>query len=80
MRGTTVKKFRYTVVIEWDPEEKVYVATVPAFPVSTYGELREEALEKAKEAIAITIEGLQAVGQPVPEGDEDKVEVVEVSM
>lgn len=75
-----MKKFRYTVVIEWDLEEKVYVATVPAFPLSTYGETREEALEKVKEAIAITIEGLQSVGQPVPQGDEDKVEVVEVAV
>ena len=76
-RMTTI---RYTVVVEWDPMEEVYVATVPALPVSTYGETRKEALEKVKEAITVTIEGLRALEQPVPLGDEGTVETVEVTM
>ena len=71
-------KVSYSVVIEWDPEDKVYVATVPALSVSTYGESRGEALEMAKEAIAVTVEGLKLLGQAVPEGDGDRVEHVEV--
>ena len=74
------KRLRYTAVIEWDSEDRVYVATVPALRVSTYAETREEVLEKVKEAITVTIEGLQAVGQLVPQGDEDKVETVEVTV
>ena len=61
---------RYSVVIDWDDEEKLYVATVPALSVSTYGETREEALTQAREAITVTIEGLRDVGQPIPDGDE----------
>ena len=61
-----MKTIRYTVVIDWDPEEHVYVATVPALTVSTYGETHEEALRMAREAIEVTVEGLQSVGQPIP--------------
>ena len=70
--------FRYTVVIEWDPEERVFVATVPALPVSTYGKSRDEAIQQVRDAIAVTIEGLQAAGELVPPGDGDRVETVEV--
>ena len=75
-----MKKLRYTVAIEWDPQDKVYVANVPALPVSTFGETREEALERVKEAITVTIEGLQSIGQPVPDGDGDKIETIEVTV
>lgn len=60
---------RYSVVVDWDKVEKVFVATVPALSVSTYGETREEAIENVGEAIAATVEGLHAAGQPVPHGD-----------
>ena len=41
--GTT----RYTVVIEWDDEEELYIATIPALSVGSYGVSRNEALEKS---------------------------------
>jgi predicted RNase H-like HicB family nuclease len=71
---------RYSVVVDWDKAEKLFVATVPALCVSTYGETREEAMEKVREAIAVTVEGLHAAGQPVPEGDSGRVEIVEVEV
>ena len=71
---------RYTVVLDWDAEEELYVATVPALSVSTYGDTRDDALKQVKEAIAVTVEGLQAAGQPVPQGDEGRVESVEVAV
>jgi antitoxin HicB len=58
---------RYSVVLDWDEPEGLYVATVPALSIGTYGETREEAIEKAKEAIIVTIEGLREVGQPIPQ-------------
>ena len=73
-------KVRYSVVVEWDPEEDLYVASVPALSVSTFGGSREEALERVKEAIMVTVEGLKAIGQPIPQGDEDKIESVEVAV
>ena len=71
---------RYTVVIEWDESEKLYIATVPALSVGTYGESREEAIKSAREAVTVTIEGLRELGQPIPQGDEGKVETLEVEV
>ena len=72
--------FRYSVVLEWDEAEQVFVTTVPALSISTYGDTKEEALEKTKEAIAVTIEGLRELGHPIPQGDEGKVETLEVEV
>ena len=59
-------KVRYTVIIEWDPEEALYIATVPVLSVGSYGATKQEALDKIKEAVEVTIKGLQASGQAVP--------------
>jgi predicted RNase H-like HicB family nuclease len=67
-----MKKRRFKVILEWDAEEKVFTVTVPALPgCATFGSTREEALESAQEAIQVTLEGLQATGQPIPENDVD---------
>ena len=71
-------KTRFTVVLEWDPEEEQYVATIPALSIGSYGATTEEALEKVREAAEVTVQGLKATGQPVPRGDEGKVAYVEV--
>ena len=71
-------KYRYTVVIEWDSEERLYVATIPVLSIGSYGETREEAMDMIKESAAVTIEGLKADRQAVPVGDEDTVGFVEV--
>jgi predicted RNase H-like HicB family nuclease len=57
----------YSVMLDWDEAEELFVDTVPALSIGTYGETREEAVEKAKEAIIVTIEGLREVGQPIPQ-------------
>ena len=71
---------RYTVVFEWDEIDRLFIATVPALTISTYGRTRLEALENAKEAIAVTLEGLEAKGQAIPLEDEKTVEVVELEV
>lgn len=73
-------KVRYSIVIEWDPIEEVYVATVPALSIGTYGHSRSEAMAMVKEAIQVTVEGLQAIGQPVPTGDGDSIVVLEMAV
>ena len=73
-------KLSYSVVFEWDEAERLVTATVPVFAISTYGVDRREALEKVKEAILVTIDGLQAAGQPVPQGDEGVVEIPQVEV
>jgi antitoxin HicB len=59
---------KYTVVLEPNYPEEGYTVRVPALPgCITHGRDREEALERAKEAIAGFIEGLRKAGEPVPE-------------
>jgi predicted RNase H-like HicB family nuclease len=57
----------YTIVVE--PEEGGgYFVAVPALPgCFTRGSTLDECRERAAEAIAVHIAGLQANGQPVPE-------------
>ena len=69
---------RYTVVIEWDSDEKLYIATVPVLSIGSYGETVDEAMDMIRESAEVTIEGLRADGRPVPMGDEDKVKYIEV--
>ena len=59
---------KYTVVLEPNYPEEGYTVRVPALPgCITYGRNKEEALERAKEAIAGFVEGLQKAGDPIPE-------------
>jgi len=59
---------RYTIVLEPNYPEEGYTVRVPSLPgCITYGRNREEALERAKEAIKGFIEGLQKAGDPIPE-------------
>ena len=59
---------KYTVILEPNYPEEGYTVRVPALPgCITYGRNREEALERAKEAIEGFIEGLRKAGEPVPE-------------
>lgn len=59
---------RYTVVLEPNYPERGYTVRVPALPgCITYGRTRQEALERAREAIEGFIEGLRKAGEPIPE-------------
>ena len=58
----------YTVILEPNYPEEGYTVRVPALPgCITYGRNKEEALQRAKEAIEGFIEGLQKAGEAVPE-------------
>ena len=71
---------RYTVVIEWDQEEELYIATIPALSVGSYGVSQDEAMEKIKEAAEVTIEGLKAHNLPVPHGDDDTIQHLDMAV
>jgi len=59
---------KYTIILEPNYPEGGYTVRAPALPrCITYGRTREEALERAKEAIQGFIEGLQKAGDLVPE-------------
>ena len=71
---------RYTVVIEWDDEEELYIATIPALSVGSYGVSRKEAMEKIREAAEVMIDGLKAHNLPVPQGDLDMIEHLDMAV
>jgi predicted RNase H-like HicB family nuclease len=59
--------YRYTVLLEPDPDEGGYTVTVPELPgCITQGESLEESLEHAQEAIEGHIKALQMLGEEVP--------------
>ena len=62
-----MSEYRYTIILEPDPDEGGYTVTVPALPgCVTQGETIEEAIVMAKDAIRLFIETLIAEGEPVP--------------
>lgn len=64
-------RLTYTIVLHPDPDSGGYGVEVPALPgVFTQGGTREEALQRAHEAISAHIAGLRADGEPVPEETE----------
>ena len=55
----------YSMIIEWDPDDKIYVVTVPELPgCITHGHTYEEAVKQGKDAIETWIEGALAIGLP----------------
>ena len=65
--------YRYTVVLEKDPEEKAYTVTVPALPgCVTEGDTVEASLAMARDAISGHLESLIELGQP-PSADVENV-------
>lgn len=55
---------QYTTLLDPDPDEIGYTVTVPALPgCITQG----ESIERAREAITLYIESLEADGLPIPQ-------------
>jgi predicted RNase H-like HicB family nuclease len=65
-----VDKRQYSVLLEWDPEDQVWVTFVPALnDLSTFGETREQALANTQEAIEGYLEAAAIEGITVPTYD-----------
>ena len=70
----------YTIILDPDDEGMGYTVLVPALPgCVTQGRTREEAIARAKEAIAVYIESLKADGEPVPH-ESQPIEVLKVAV
>jgi len=72
----------YTVIFEREADGR-FSATVPSLRgCASWGTTLDEARVHVREAIEVYLEGLQAIGQPVPEPDShiEAVESVEVSI
>jgi len=64
---------RHVVVLKptSEPDEIGYTVNVPSLPgCITEGNTVEDALENAREAIALYIEALRSTGETLPNGDE----------
>ena len=71
---------RFKVLVEWDPEDQVWVTLVPSLDhLSTYGDTGEEALEQTREAILGYLEALGKIGAPLPRAGAEP-ELVEVEV
>ncbi len=58
---------RYSMIIQWDERDKIYIVTVPELPgCKTHGKTYEEAIHNAHEAIELWIEDAISSGEPVP--------------
>ena len=72
---------QYQVLLEWDPDEAVWVTHVPALDhLSTYGDTREQALENTREAILGYLEAADLEGIPVLDTDGHTVELVQLDV
>lgn len=57
----------YSVTMVWDPDDRIFVVTVPELPgCRTHGETYEEAAANAREVIASWVGAARALGRPLP--------------
>lgn len=72
----------FSVVVEWDSDDKVWVTHVPALGgLSSYGDTRDAALESTREAIAGYLEAAAKDSIPLPHsGPEPSIVELEVSL
>lgn len=64
----TAPQARYAVTMEWDPDDAIFVVTVPDLPgCRTHGRTYEEAGRNAEDAIDSWLAAARADGQVPPE-------------
>jgi antitoxin HicB len=63
----TANDLHYSMVLEWDVEDRIYVVTVPELPgCQTHGRTYDEAVRQGQDAIASWVEAVVESGQPIP--------------
>ena len=56
----------YSMLIQWDDEDSIYVISVPELKVKTHGKTYEEAIKNASEVIELWMEVATQDGRPIP--------------
>ncbi len=57
----------FTVILEWDPEDQVYNASVPVLPGAySWGKTKRDAIRNIKDAILGYLEVAERHGDPLP--------------
>jgi len=63
-----LKMAEYSIFIQYDPQDKIYVASIPELPgCMAHGETKEEALKEIDIAKELWIETAKEDGQQIPE-------------
>ena len=58
---------RYTMILEWEPCDRIYIVTVPELSgCRTHGQTREEAVRQGRYAIEGWIDAMRYWGRPIP--------------
>lgn len=58
----------YSMLLQWDPEEDIYVVTVPELPgCMTHGATYEEAVRQGQDAVDSWIAANRSQGRRIPE-------------
>jgi len=62
------KMAEYSIFIQYDPQDKIYVASIPELQgCMAHGETKEEALKEIDVAKDLWIQTAKEDGQPIPE-------------
>lgn len=57
----------YSMFIQWDPKDRIYVVTVPELEgCMTHGATYEEAVRQGQDAIETWLDAARADGDPIP--------------
>jgi predicted RNase H-like HicB family nuclease len=56
----------YSLLIQWDTEDNIYIVTVPELKIKTHGKTYEEAIKNASEVIELWLEVAMQDGRPIP--------------
>jgi predicted RNase H-like HicB family nuclease len=63
----TVRELHYSMIIEWDPQDAIYVVTVPELPgCQTHSATYEEAVRQGQEGIETWVVGAIEDGGVLP--------------
>ena len=56
----------YSMLIQWDDEDDIYIVSVPELKVKTHGKTYEEAIKNALEVIELWLEVAIRDGRSIP--------------
>jgi predicted RNase H-like HicB family nuclease len=63
-----MKPEHYSLLIQWDNDDQIYVVSVPELPgARTHGKTYEEAIKNALEVIELWLDTAKALGWDIPQ-------------
>ncbi len=68
MNMSDVKIPPYSMIIQWEPSDQIFIVTVPELPgCRTHGSTYEEAVQQGQDAIETWLMGTDSSQNPAPE-------------